>query len=128
MISALYNNIIVLSFLVIFLTTYSQLLLRIRINKLAEFLSFETINFESFFILSTDFGIISSLLAFFLSFICWSVAISNNLNVAKAYPIVSSLVILLVFFGNFLFFQDKLTPLNIFGGLFIVCGIFLLLK
>jgi multidrug transporter EmrE-like cation transporter len=60
--------------------------------------------------------------------VCWSIALSNNINVAKAYPIVVGLTLLLVSFANMLLFQDKITYINILGIFVVIFGIFLLLK
>jgi multidrug transporter EmrE-like cation transporter len=119
----MYN--ILLPLLVILFTTYSQLVLRVRLQNQSPGLSVQNINLGYFINLFTDVWLCSAIVAFFLSFVFWTLALSGNLNVTKAYPIVSSLTIFLVSFSNYLFFQDKMNLINLVGGVFI--GIFLLL-
>ncbi len=122
----LYNNFI-LTFLVVALTTYSQLILRMRVTSMSQIYTFEKFNLKSLLIIGTDLWIISAIGAFGLSFVCWGFALSGNLNVTKTYPVVCSCTILLVSLLNFLFFGDKINFNNILGGGFIIVGIFLLI-
>lgn len=117
-----------LTSLVIFFTSYSQLILRSRLLHYSKFFSAEKIGISFLCTLATDIWIISSVVAFVLSFVCWSFALLNNINATKVYPILSSIVICSVFFGNYLIFQDKVSFINLFGGVTIIIGIFLLLK
>ena len=113
---------------VILLTTYSQLILRLRLHNKPISLSLQNININSLLGTFTDFWILSSIGSFLLSFICWSLVLSSNLNATKMYPIVASLTIFLVSLLNFIIFRDKINPSNIVGGVFIILGVCLLLK
>lgn len=118
----MYN--VFLSILVILLTTYAQLMLRMRLHSKVS----NSLALEYYINIITDVWLLSSVAAFLLSFICWSFALANNINVTKTYPIVSALTIFFVALSNFIIFQDKFEVSNIIGGLLIICGIFLLLK
>jgi len=121
----MYN--IILPLLVILFTTYSQLVLRVRLQNQSPEFSMQNISLEYFINLFTDVWLCSAIVAFFLSFVFWALALSGNLNVTKAYPIVVSLTIFSVSIFNYFLFQDKISMINLMGGIFICVGIFLLL-
>lgn len=124
---SLYKNILLLSS-VIFLTTYSQIILRMRVNEISHLFSNNYRNFHTLFIIATDFWLISALLAFFLSFFCWSAVLVSDFNITKIYPVIASLIILSVSLANFIFFQDEINLVNILGGFLILLGIILILR
>jgi multidrug transporter EmrE-like cation transporter len=117
----------ILALLVIVLTTYSQIALRFSLNKLSDTTEKFSINFEFIGKILTNFLLLSSVFAFSLSFICWSVALVNKINVSRAYPIVSSLTIFFVWIINVFIFKDDVSIVHVFGALFVISGIFLLL-
>jgi multidrug transporter EmrE-like cation transporter len=119
-------NYIVLSCLVIFLTMYSQIVLRLQLQNGLPNISITNVNF--YLSLITNFWLLSAIIAFILSFFCWSLVLTHNVNVTKIYPIVTSSTILLVSLGNFLIFHDNIHSVNVLGGMFILLGIFLLLR
>lgn len=119
----MYN--IILPSSVVILTIYAHLVLRLRLNKGGVVSCLQN---KSFIYAFTDFWVCSSIAAFFLSYVCWSLVVADNTNVAKIYPVVTSTTVLFVSFANFLVFQDRLTFINMLGGVFILLGIFLLLK
>ena len=119
---------IALSLFVILLTAYSQLILRFRMTTLDTSFSFENINFSLLYELATDFWLLSSIVAFLASFVCWSFALSNNSQMTRHYPIIVSISIFFVSFLNYLIFQDEMTFYNILGVALLFVGIFLLLK
>jgi multidrug transporter EmrE-like cation transporter len=127
-IMALLKNNLILSILVIFFTTYSQIILRMRIKPSDDSFAIYPISYKSLIFLSTDVFIVSSIVSFMASFLCWSVALSNNINATKVYPIVASLTILCVSLANVCFFQDKININNIFGILLIIFGIIFVLR
>lgn len=117
-----------LAVLVILLTTYSQLILRLRFHNKMALSSVRDLNFSYFLSIFTDVWVCSSIVAFSLSFVCWALALSNNINVTKTYPIVTVLTIFFVSLSNLVFFQDKINAPNIIGAILIFLGIFLLLR
>lgn len=74
-----------------------------------------------------NFYIILGLFLLGIAFLIWIFVISKKqLNVA--YPVSASLSIILVTFFSWILFREQLSPYQIGGVIFIISGIFLLLK
>lgn len=111
--------------MVIFFTTYSQFFLRIYLQRHATTASLSNMNY--WFDVMTDLGVLSCALSFALGFACWSVIVASSENVAKIYPITTSLTLFFVTILNIMMFSDRFSMINLFGGGFIILGIFFLL-
>jgi len=116
---------IILSLLVVLCTTYAQLMLRIRLHSVSDA---SLLSLDYWMLLLSDAWVWSAGIAFGLGFACWSVVIASSANIAKIYPVTTSLTLLTVSLINVMIFEDKLSLTNLVGGVFIILGIFLLLN
>lgn len=74
-----------------------------------------------------NFWLIGGLLMITMSFILWLFFISRvKLNLA--YPLATSLNVILIVFSSWLFLKEQLLPIQILAIVIIIFGIFLLLK
>ena len=119
------NNIILATMVVIF-TIYSQVVLRMRLSSKP--LTASLFNIDYWLDLITDFWILSCAASFALSFACWSLVVASSANVAKIYPVTTSLTLVLITILNIILFNDRFNMTNLLGGGLIVLGIFLLLN
>ncbi len=119
-------NTILFSTLTVFLTTYAQFVLRIRLRDNP--ISGSLFSIEYILYMLSDLWILSCAGAFGLAFACWSMVIANSANVGKIYFVTTSATLLIISLLSVIVFHDKFSMINILGGALVICGIFLLLN
>jgi len=108
-------------FLVVFLTAYSQLIIKWQLSIRGQFPDFWDDQIRFVFRLMVSPWVISAFLAGCLSFVAWSVALTK-LDLTRAYPL-TTLSFVIVMLSGALLFHESLTIFKLLGMTLIIVGI-----
>lgn len=108
-------------------TVYGQLILKWRIPSYGSFPASFNEKFSFLVKLILDPFIFSGLAAAFIASLFWMAAMTNKIELSKAYPI-TTIGLVLVFAFSIVFFREALTVYKVLGMFLIISGVLFISK